>query len=59
MGIQQHLFDPSIPQTGPIATCPACGYTGYTLLFEETTMKCAQCYITIYDPLNTATDENS
>lgn len=52
MGTQKHLFDPSIPETGPIALCPACGYTGYTLIFhyEEEQCKCAQCYSVIYDP---------
>lgn len=58
MGTQSNLFDPTIPETGPIALCPACGYTGYTLLFEHTTMKCGQCHITIYDITNPNPDEN-
>lgn len=56
MGTQKSLFDSTIPDTGPIAVCPACGYTGYTLLFEGKTMKCGQCHITIYDQL--LTNEN-
>lgn len=60
MGNQTSLFDSSIPDTGPIQVCPACGYTGYTLLFEEK-VKCSQCYITIYDAMtfNSENDENS
>lgn len=53
MGTQSNLFDSTIPETGPIALCPACGYTGYTLIFhylEDDQIKCSQCYTIIFDP---------
>lgn len=56
MGTQHHLFDPTIPEIGPIQTCPSCGYTGYTLLFEEK-IQCSKCYTTLYDAMTFNEDD--